>query len=56
MKGSIANGLVLLALAAGFAGVATEWRLPWRKEAPAPGPAKADWCEEHAVPESECFV
>ncbi len=57
MKGMMLNGIVLLALAGAFAGVATDWKL-FRREAPAPPPSteNADWCVEHDIAESECFI
>ncbi|GEM_PF-6574974 len=57
MKGTLLNGLVLLALAAVFGGVAMDWKLP-RREAPAP-PAPTEegaWCVEHDIAEAECFI
>ena len=57
MKAITINGLVLLALAAAFGGVATDWKL-LRHKAPAPpvSTEKTDWCVEHEIAESECFI
>lgn len=57
MKGLTLNGIVLLALAAAFAGVATDWKLLKPKATPPPASTeKADWCVEHEIAESECFI
>ena len=57
MRAFTLNGIVLLALAAAFYGVATDWKL-LRPKTPAPPASteKADWCVEHEIAESECFI
>lgn len=45
---------VLVAVA--YVGQRYHWKLPSRASLTAAAPARADWCMEHGVPESQCMI